>query len=90
MDSREPFEPSKLTRGSTPPKGQLIVWARYLLEPEDLSEIKDIPEAKGSRWLVMGRNPNGVLQSRVEPRPVRNKKPRDGTDKLRAAGFYTA
>ena len=85
------FGSAELSRGQPTHEGP-ILWARYLLEPEDLDAIRHLPGAKQARWFVASKLVEGELLGRVEPQTItRDLAPRKRTVKaLRRAASQRA
>jgi hypothetical protein len=61
------FKPAELSRGLKERPDGPILWARYLLEGEDLDAIAHLPGAKEARWFVVSKYAEGEVLGRVEP-----------------------
>lgn len=74
LHDEEPFELQELTRGASP-EGQ-IVWARYLLEPDDVEAIAHLDSSEDARWFVVRKWDDGSTEGKVEPEMRRDLGPR--------------
>lgn len=75
----DPLSRRELTRRAAIPDDQVILRARFLLDDEDVGEIRELHGGSEARWLIVEKLKDGSFRTGVEPFLTRDLRPRQRT-----------